>query len=201
MLNKTSWKTNRIKLWTRPVFNVQELRVICQVAWIESIRNPFQNKWMFPNIVNPPIIHLNWVFHFEPSILGVPPFSETPMCTLVLWKIDSPLGFSSRQIDNWDFSKFWGPKIPNEWLQSCMIMFDLVVSCWFISQVRDFSWQLIFWRVGHSLNKSLTNINRKKMMVWYPLACMISVPSLWIIDISIYIWHRLSLAPPQFPQL
>lgn len=39
----------------------------------------------------------------------------------------------------------------------------------------------------------------ENMMVWYPLAYMISVPSFWIIDC---IWHRLSLIVPlQFPQL
>ena len=33
---------------------------------------------MFPKIVDPQIIHLNRVFHYKPSILGVPLFLETP---------------------------------------------------------------------------------------------------------------------------
>ena len=59
------------------LFNFLGLCVICQVAWIESIRNPFQNKWMFSKIRNPPIIHFNNVFGF--SIINHP-FWGTPIC-------------------------------------------------------------------------------------------------------------------------
>ncbi len=35
------------------------------------------SKWVFPKIMVPQIIHFNRVFHYKPSILGVPLFLET----------------------------------------------------------------------------------------------------------------------------